>query len=97
MRYNFEWDPNKADQNLRKHGISFERSVYVFRDPLAISIYDDEHSTNEDRWITIGKNGSGILLVVIHTFRKLDESSYSIRIISSRKATKAESKQYKEP
>ena len=96
MRYNFEWDPKKADQNLRKHGISFERSAYVFKDPHAISIYDDDHSLEEDRWITIGKNGGGILLVVVHTFRKLDESSCSIRIISSRKATKPESIQYRE-
>ena len=73
MRYNFEWDPKKADQNLRKHGISFERSAYVFKDPHAISIYDDDHSLKEDRWITIGKNGGGILLVVVHTFRKLDD------------------------
>ena len=53
MRYNFEWDPNKAKHNLRKHKVSFERAAAIFLDPLAISIYDEEHSSEEDRWITI--------------------------------------------
>ena len=44
MQYNFDWDPVKAKQNLRKHGVSFERAAKVFRDAFAISIYDDEHS-----------------------------------------------------
>jgi len=49
MQYNFDWDPIKAKQNLRKHGVSFERAAMIFRDPFAISIYDDEHSDDEDR------------------------------------------------
>jgi len=56
LQYNFEWDPYKAKQNLRKHKMSFERAAEAFLDPLAISIYDDEHSLDEDRWITIGKD-----------------------------------------
>jgi len=56
MQYNFDWDPIKAKQNLRKHGVSFERAAMIFRDPFAISIYDDEHSDDEDRWITIGSD-----------------------------------------
>jgi hypothetical protein len=49
INYNFEWDPNKARSNQVKHGISFEEAATVFRDPQALSIFDDEHSSNEDR------------------------------------------------
>ena len=48
INYNFEWDPNKARLNQVKHGISFEEAATVFRDPQALSIFDDEHSSNED-------------------------------------------------
>ena len=96
MQYNFEWDPKKAQENVKKHKVSFERAVTVFKDADAISIFDDEHSGDEDRWITLGKDGSGILLVVCHTFRMIDESTYRIRIVSSRKATKREAQQYEE-
>ena len=53
MRYEFDWDPAKARQNIQKHGISFERAARVFLDPFAISIFDEHHSGNEDRWATI--------------------------------------------
>jgi len=65
MQYNFDWDPVKAKQNLQKHGVSFERAAKVFLDPFAISIYDDEHSENEDRWIRIGLEESEVLLIVV--------------------------------
>ena len=77
-------------------GISFEEATTVFRDPLALSIFDDEHSENEDRWITIGISNTGRLIVVCHTFQKNDESNVSIRLFSSRKANKKEIKQYKD-
>jgi uncharacterized DUF497 family protein len=96
LRYNFEWDPKKAQESVKKHKVSFERAATVFKDAHAISIFDDEHSEDEDRWVTLGKDGGGILLVVCHTFRMIDESTYGIRIISSRKATKREAKQYEE-
>ena len=96
MRYNFEWDPTKAKQNIRKHKVSFQRAGTICRDPHAISIFDEEHSQEEERWITIGRDSGGILLVVSHTFREIDASSYSICIISARKATKREIKQYEE-
>ncbi|MBU4184717.1 MAG: BrnT family toxin [Proteobacteria bacterium] len=95
MRYYFEWDPSKANENLQKHKISFERAATIFLDPHAISIFDKEHSQDADRWITIGINSSGILLVIVHTFRRIDALSCSIRIISARKATKRETRQYK--
>lgn len=96
MRYNFEWDTTKASQNIRKHKVSFQRAGTIFRDLHAISIFDDEHSQKEERWITIGRDNDGILLVVSHTFREVDKTTWSIRIISARKATKRETKQYEE-
>ena len=96
INYNFEWDPNKARSNQVKHGISFEEAATVFRDPQALSIFDDEHSSNEDRWITIGISNAGRLVVVCHTFQKEDESNVAIRVFSSRKANKKETKQYKD-
>ena len=94
MRYIFEWDPEKAKENLRKHRISFEQAATTFRDPHALSIFDIEHSRDEDCWITLGMNRSGTLFVIIHTFRKIDEASCRIRIISARKATRRETRQY---
>jgi hypothetical protein len=94
VQYNFEWDPAKARDNLQKHKISFERGAEVFLDPLALSIYDNKHSRGEDRWITLGKDSNDILLVVIHTFREVDNNNTSIRIISARRATRHEAKQY---
>lgn len=96
MRYNFEWDPIKAKQNIRKHKVSFQRAGTIFCDSHAISIFDEEHSQEEERWITIGRDSSGILIVVSHAFHEIDTSSYKIRIISARKATKRETKQYEE-
>jgi uncharacterized DUF497 family protein len=94
VQYNFEWDPAKARENLRKHKISFERASQIFLDALAISIPDEEHSEDEERWTTIGKNGGGTLLVLIHTFREIDAENFNVRLISARKATKREEKEY---
>ncbi len=96
MQYIFEWDPAKAKQNIQKHGVSFQRAGTIFRDPHAISIFDSEHSLEEERWVTIGRDISEMLIVVSHTFHEIGESSCSIRIISARKATKNERKQYEE-
>src|ERR1051325_8381676 len=63
-RYDFEWDAQKAKQNVRKHGVSFERAATVFLDPNALSIFDPEHSAGEDRWITLGMDWQGVMLVV---------------------------------
>ncbi len=96
MRYYFEWDPQKAKANIQKHKVSFERACTIFKDPQALSIYDEEHSEKEDRWITLGMDINGNLLVVVHTFDQINENSCKIRIISARKATKREIKQYNE-
>ena len=94
MRYIFEWDPQKAKENLRKHRISFERAATVFRDPQALSIFDVAHSQDEDRWVTLGLDSSGTLLVTMHTFYALDDSSRRVRMISARKANRKEARQY---
>jgi hypothetical protein len=96
MNYNFEWDPNKAKNNIAKHKINFEDATTVFKDENAISIFDEEHSSNEERWITIGMDTKTRTIVVIHTFIVIDENNCNIRIISARKATKNEQKIYKE-
>lgn len=95
MNYNFEWDSRKAGLNFRKHKISFEDAATVFKDPRSISLYDSEHSSDDERWITLGIGGNGALIVVVHTFEEQDEHNCKIRIISARKATKKETKQYK--
>ena len=95
INYNFEWDPEKAKTNYRKHGVNYEEATTVFRDPTAISIFDDEHSEKEERWITIGISNVGRLIVVCHTFKEHDKNNISIRIFSSRKATKIETNQYR--
>jgi len=92
--YQFEWDPIKAKKNLRDHGIAFERAATVFLDAAALSIYDEEHSENEDRWSTLGIDRTGTLLIVCHTYLEESESSARIRLISAFKATKKEAKQY---
>lgn len=94
MEYNFEWDPEKAKENWQKHSIRFEQAAAVFRDPRAMTIYDDQHSLAEERWITMGISASGILLVVHHTFREETMNSATLRLISSRKATRKERRQY---
>ena len=96
MRYYFDWDPNKAKANRKKHGIVFEQASTIFLDPRMIAVFDSEHSEHEDRWATIGIDGNGILLVAVHTFQQLGADSCKIRIISARKATRKESKQYQE-
>jgi hypothetical protein len=94
LQYNFEWYPYKAKQNLQKHKVSFERAAEVFLDPWAISIYNEEHSLDEDRWITVGKDQTNLILVVIHTFHEENIDNCRIRLISARKAIKKEIKQY---
>lgn len=94
MQYNFEWDPVKARENLRKHKISFERATEIFLDPLALSVYDERHSRAEDRWVTLGNDRHNVLLVVVHTFLEIDGGNCNIRIISARRATRREGKQY---
>ncbi|HNQ95472.1 MAG: BrnT family toxin [Anaerolineales bacterium] len=91
MKPDFEWDPEKAEKNLQKHEVSFEEASSVFDDPMFITVLDDEHSDDEERYITIGISNKTRLLLVAHT-----ERDNRIRIISARKATKHEEKFYEE-
>ena len=94
MQYDFEWDPAKARSNLRDHKVSFERASQIFLDPNMLSIEDEEHSADEDCWITLGVDKSGVLLVICHTFGEVDSVNCNIRLISARKPTRQEAKQY---
>lgn len=96
LRYTFEWDPIKAKENRRKHGISFERAVEVVLDPLAVSLFDEAHSEAEERWITIGRDSQGRLLVLVHTFEEISDQECRMRVISARKATRQEARDYQE-
>jgi len=85
----FEWHRTKADDNLRKHGVSFDEAVTVFYDPLSATFDDEKHSADEARFITVGYSARGRLLVVAHTERKAH-----VRIISARRATARERKRH---
>ncbi len=87
----YEWDPAKAASNLRKHGVSFAEGASVFLDPLAVTFDDPDHSDEEDREITIGVSSELRVLFVSNCAR-----GDRIRIISARKATRRERKQYAE-
>jgi len=87
----FEWDPRKAVTNAAKHGVTFEEAKTVFHDEAALVIPDPDHSTDEGRFIIMGRSGKSRMLVVVHCFRK---SGSSIRIISARKAATKEQKPY---
>ena len=85
----FEWDPTKARTNLRKHRVSFHEAATVLRDPLGITIYNPDHSEEEDRYIIIGTSDGQRLLMVSHTDR-----GDRVRIISARELTRAEREAY---
>ena len=94
--YTFEWDPNKAVANRRKHGVGFEQAATVFKDALAVSIYDEDHSETEERWVTLGRAENEQLLVVVHSYVETGPSEAMIRIISARPSTKHEQGQYEQ-
>ena len=90
MALQFEWHERRAATTLRKHGISFEKASTVFGDILSRTIHDDRHR-GEDRFVTIGKSFRGRLLVVVHL-----EEGDRIRLISARRATASERKDYED-
>ena|SRR5665213_2546667 len=96
MRFEFDWDPAKAETNRRKHGVSFEDAMGVFGDPLALSRLDNESGQGEERWVTIGRNPARNLLLVVHTYLELSLERVAIRIISARRPTGREVRQYEE-
>lgn len=96
MRFEFDWDPAKAQSNRTKHGVTFDQAMEVFADPLALSRLDDEYSSGEERWITLGRARAARLLPVVHTHIELSHDRMAIRIISARPATRREARQYEE-
>jgi uncharacterized protein len=92
MDMHFDWDRKKATKNLSKHRISFFEASEVFRDPLAIKLLDDDED-DEERWVIIGQVRGLRIVVVSHTWKEDDDNIY-VRIISARKATTHEIKQY---
>jgi len=87
----FEWDAKKSNLNQRKHGISFLEAQTAFADENGLLLDDPDHSIEETRYILLGMSSKLRLLVVSHTYRRED---IIVRIISARKATRTEQRQY---
>jgi len=87
----FEWDPEKAAANLRRHGVTFEEASTAFGDPLSLTIGDPDHSDEENRLILLGYSDARRLLAVSHT-----ERGETIRLISARIASRPERKDYEQ-
>lgn len=87
----FEWHVAKAAGNLAKHGVSFEEACSVFGDWGTLTTIDTDHSVGETRYVTLGRSSAGRVLVVVHT-----ESEERIRVISARRASRAEGRRYEE-
>ena len=88
----YEWDEIKAKLNIAKHGVSFDEAKTAFCDEYGVVVFDEEHSDDEERFYLLAMSEKERILVVVHCYRYAD----TIRIISARKATKNEQKQYKE-
>ena len=91
MGYEFEWDPVKGAENLRKHGVSFAEASTVFGDPLAMLMTDPDHSVDEERYLLLGRSTRRTLLVVAFA-----ERPPRTRLISARPATRRERRRYEE-
>ena len=92
----FEWDAAKAMSNEHKHDIRFSLALSVFRDPRIQTMFDEDHSTAEERWIALGMAATGVLLVVVYTWNEVDRENVNVRIISARKATSVEQSAYED-
>jgi len=86
----YEWDPAKARANFAKHGVRFADAVTVLEDDLALTMLDPS-SDLEERWITLGRNALGRIIVVVYTWR-----GENVRLISARPATAREKSQYED-
>jgi uncharacterized DUF497 family protein len=86
-----EWDPEKAQINFEKHGVSFDEASTVFGDPLAVEVPDPDHSIDEERYLAVGFSRNHRLLVVVHS-----ERNGTIRIISAREADRGERREYED-
>jgi len=86
---NFDWDPQKAENNFKKHGVSFEEAKTIFDDPLYLDFYDPDHSKNEHRYLIVGRSSQERLLIVSYT-----ERGEKLRLISARQVTQREREIY---
>jgi uncharacterized protein len=91
VKLTFEWNPEKAESNAQKHGVSFEEAMTAFADLLSITIPDPDHSRGEQRYVLLGMSYQGRLIVVSHT-----ERGETIRIITARRADRREKRMYEE-
>lgn len=91
MAPQYEWDSNKAAQNLKKHGVAFEEAITVLQDPLGWTFFDPDHSDDASRFVTIGMSKRGRLLFVSHM-----ERGSRVRIFSARRVTPRERRAYEE-
>lgn len=88
------WDPAKAVSNQAKHGVPFAQAASVLLDPLALTVFDANHSQDEERWFTLGLSSGGKLLAVAHTYQTTGPNSARVRLISAREATRQERQLY---
>jgi uncharacterized DUF497 family protein len=93
-QYSFTWDDAKAAGNLRKHGIDFRGATEVFLDSFALTLFDSGHSWDEERWLTLGHDSIGRVLLVSHTSLVTDSMILQVRLISARIATRTERKSF---
>jgi uncharacterized DUF497 family protein len=96
VQIEFDWDSDKATSNMAKHGIRFEEAMTVFRDPLGRSMLDTDHDADEERWVTLGQASTGNLLLVVHTWADINPDRGAVRIVSARRPTRNEARQYRE-
>ena len=92
----FDWDATKAEQNRKKHKVSFDEAVTVYADPLALTIPDEEHSRQEDRQRTTGRSSKDRVLLVVSTERSRPYGETMLRLITARRATPQEEQEYGE-
>lgn len=86
------WDPVKAQANIAKHGVTFDMAATVLLDPLALTVFDEAHSEDEERWFTLGMAADHrvLLLAVSHTYEATGPDEARVRLISAREATRRE-------
>jgi uncharacterized protein len=94
--YQFDWDERKAAINENKHGVTFKLAASIFYDPNLLTVADVEHSEAEERWFSVGVAANGVLLSVVYLWSDADPAAVKVRLISARRATRPEGRQYEE-
>jgi len=94
MNLIFEWDENKARMNVQKHKVAFDEARTLFNDPRLVTYLDESHSEVEERYISIGTSARDRVLLVVHTEQEETRDTFTIRLISCRRATASERQAY---